>query len=232
MVSPVLVGVRTDLPTPTVGASRVRSVTQQILSQAQFRPPKRTPLQAAWHWLTTELGKLLDRVLGLTGPSGSTIASILAVVLVAAAVAVLVWSMVRSNRRRGGRIRPPGVVLTSGSPSRSPAEWRAEAAAHAAAGRWRDALRCRYRALVAELAGRGLIEEIPGRTSGEYRQDVAAVVPAAGSAFDGATELFEQAWYGDIATGPDEQDRFDALARRVLTPVGGGQSWDVGGPQP
>lgn len=232
MVTPVLVGLRTDLPTPTIGPSRVRSVTQQILSQTQFRPPKRTPLQAAWHWLTTQLGKLLGRLLGLSGPSGSNLASIVVIVLVGVGVVVLVWSMVRTNRRRGGRIRPPGVVFSTGSPARSPAEWRAEAATHAAAGRWRDALRCRYRALVAELAGRGLIEEIPGRTSGEYRQDVAAVVPAAGTAFDGATDLFEQAWYGDIATGPDEQDRFDALARRVLTPVGGGQSWDLGGRQP
>ena len=61
------------------------------------------------------------------------------------------------------------VVLRSHGGARTAAQWRAEAAAHDAAGRWREALRCRYRALVAELAGRGLVEEIPGRTSGEYR---------------------------------------------------------------
>jgi hypothetical protein len=179
--------------------------------------------------LVTELNKLLDKLFGL-GAGGSSWAAVLVVgVVVGAVVALVVVTVVRRGRSRVGR-RPPVVVVRGDGPSRSPAEWRAEAAAHEAAGRWRDALRCRYRALVAELVGRGLVQEIPGRTSGEYRRDVSAVVPAASPAFDGATDLFEQAWYGDRASGREDQERFDDLARRVLTPVGGDAgSWEVTG---
>jgi len=223
----VLVGVATVLPAPTVDPSRVRAATQQILNQPQFRPPRRNVLQAAWHWLTTQLGKLLSSVFGGAGSFGSSWVTVIVVAVVAAAAIALVYVTVRHRRGgRSGRAAGP-VVLRGHGPSRSPADWRAEAAAHGAAGRWRDALRCRYRALVAELVGRGLVEEIAGRTSGEYRTDVNAVVPAAGPAFDGATDLFEQAWYGDRPIGPEDQDRFDDLARQVLTPVGGGSSWDM-----
>jgi hypothetical protein len=52
------------------------------------------------------------------------------------------------------------------------------------------------------------------------------VIPAAAPAFDSATDLFEQTWYGARPTGPEDQDRFDELARLVLLPVGGGGSWE------
>jgi hypothetical protein len=222
----VLESVAVDLPAPTVDPARVRDLTQGVLRRPEFRPPRRSLLQAAWHWLVTQLDKFLNQLFG-GGGTGSSWGAMLVVAAVAAVVIGLVVITV-ARRGRGGRVpRGTGVVVRSHGPTRGPAQWRAEAAAHEAAGRWRDALRCRYRALVAELAGRGLVEEIPGRTSGEYRQDMAAVVPAAGKAFDGATDLFEQAWYGDRPIGRDDQAAFDDLARRVLTPVGGGASWVV-----
>jgi hypothetical protein len=51
------------------------------------------------------------------------------------------------------------------------------------------------------LAARGLVEEVPGRTAGEYRREVGRAVPAAAADFAGATELFEVAWYGRSDTG-------------------------------
>jgi hypothetical protein len=221
----VLARVAVDLPAPTADPARVRDLTKEILQRPEFRPPRRSLLQAVWHWLATQLGKLLSQVFG---GSGAPWAAVVVVVVVAAVVVGLVLMTARRRGRGGGRHRDPVVVFRGHGPARSPGEWRADAAAHEAAGRWRDALRCRYRALVAELAGRGLVEEIPGRTTGEYRQDVNIVVPAAGPAFDGATDLFEQAWYGDGATGSDEQATFDDLARRVLIPVGAGAAtWDL-----
>jgi hypothetical protein len=223
----VLVSVAVDLPAPTVGPARARDLTKEILRRPEFRPPRRSVLLAAWHWLVTQLDKFLNQLFG-GGGAGPSWGGVIVVAVVAAVVIGLVVITV-TRRGRGGRVpRATGVVVRRHGPTRGPAEWRAEAAAHEAAGRWRDALRCRYRALVAELTGRGVVEEIPGRTSGEYRQDVAAVVPAAGRAFDGATDLFEQAWYGDRPIGRDDQAAFDDLARRVLTPAGGGAgSWVV-----
>jgi hypothetical protein len=106
------------------------------------------------------------------------------------------------------------------TPRRGPAEWRADAEAAERAGQWRQALRCRYRALVAELADRGLVEEVAGRTAGEYRAEVAGAAPAVAAPFAGATELFERAWYGEAPTGQDEAARFRGLSDEVLSGVG------------
>jgi Domain of unknown function (DUF4129) len=216
----VIAGVPAGLPVPTNDPSRIKSAAQQILRLREFQPPRRTLLQSAWHWLATEFDKLTSALFGGASfvTNGLTVGAV--GVVAAIVIALVVVTVIRRGGRRRGA-RPPVVVLRREGLSRSPAEWRAEAAAHEAAGRWRDALRCRYRALVAELVGRGLIEEIPGRTSGEYRGDVASVAPAVGPAFAGATDLFEQAWYGDRPTGPEDQERFEDLARQVLAPVGG-----------
>jgi hypothetical protein len=72
---------------------------------------------------------------------------------------------------------------------------------------------------VADLAARGLVEEVPGRTAGEYRRQVDAVVPEVAPAFDGATSLFEGAWYGGRSTGAEEAARFRELEARVLSGV-------------
>lgn len=223
--------VTVELPTPNVDPSRVKAAAQQILRRPEFQPPRRTLLQAAWHWLVTKLSKLLSTVFGQGGFFGSDAAAVVVIGVVAAVAIGLLVITVGRRGVFGGRRSPGPVSLRTLGPSRSPAQWRAEAGAHAAAGRWRDALRCRYRALVAELVGRGLVSEIPGRTSGEYRRDVDAVAPEAAPAFDRATDLFERSWYGDQPTGPEDQEQFDDLARRVLTPVGGG-TWDVPGGRP
>lgn len=100
--------------------------------------------------------------------------------------------------------------------SREPFNWRTEADRHRAAGRFRDALRCRYRALVGDLARRGLIDEIPGRTTGEEREQLRVVTPPAAAPFDEAAELFDEAWYGHVDVDDAAVDRFVALEQTVL----------------
>ncbi len=104
--------------------------------------------------------------------------------------------------------------------SREPVNWRHEADEHRRAGRYRDALRCRYRALVADLARRGLIDEIPGRTTGEERAQLRRVRPDAGRSFAAAAELFDGAWYGHLEVDSSDDDRFQELERDVLATSG------------
>lgn len=99
---------------------------------------------------------------------------------------------------------------------REPSNWRREAEAHRRAGRYRQAVRCRYRALVGDLARRGLIDEIPGRTTGEERAQLRRVVPAAAAPFDRAADLFDGAWYGSVAVDEADDDAFVAWERDVL----------------
>lgn len=104
--------------------------------------------------------------------------------------------------------------------SREPTDWRKEAEQHRAAGRIREALRCRYRALVGDLARRGLIDEIPGRTTGEERTQLASVRPQVALPFNDAADLFDSAWYGHVAVGEGDVDRFQLLEGDVLADAG------------
>lgn len=95
-------------------------------------------------------------------------------------------------------------------------EWRAAAGQAEAAGDWRAGIRLRYRALLAELIAAGVIDDLPGRTAGEYRRAVTAAVPTVGVATASATDLFERPWYGLRPTGAAERDRFVELEAEIL----------------
>ena len=57
-----------------------------------------------------------------------------------------------------------------------------------------------------------LLDEVPGRTSGEYERVVRAVVPGAAPQFAWVTALFESCWYGREPSDADEQVLFDEAA--------------------
>jgi hypothetical protein len=206
----------TQLAVPHHDPAQVRGAARSILRRAEFRPAKRSWWSAAVHWVLGELGRLLGRLLGLGAGSGAT--AWIGVAVLAVLVGLIGVLAVRLWVRLPAEVSRP-VVVTAAAAGRSAVDWRAEAARHERQGRWRDALRCRYRALVADLAGRGVVEEVPGRTAGEYRSVVQATVPTVAVDFSGATDLFEDAWYGDRPTGPADQARFDELAGRVLATV-------------
>jgi len=153
-------------------------------------------------------------------------------VLLFVGVVLLVLALMRAIDRRSPRRRRSKKAARSAVPedeleagfvqidrSREPRDWRSEADDHRRAGRYRDALRCRYRALVGDLARRGLIDEIPGRTTGEERAQLREVRPGVGVPFAAAADLFDGAWYGDAEVGPDDDDRFQVLEREVLAGV-------------
>ena len=186
----------------------IRRAARDILSQAQFRTAGPSLLQRARAWLGRQFNRLLNDV--VTGHLGAVGVVVLLVIAVGTVFLVV---RVTSGSRHSGRTagyRLDGRV-------RTPADWLAEAAACEAQRDWRGALRARYRALVAELAVRGVFEEVPGRTTGEYRAEVGANLPTAAPEFGGATDLFEATIYGDQDAGPTEAAALASLSRRVLT---------------
>ncbi len=83
------------------------------------------------------------------------------------------------------------------------------------AGQWRAALRCRYRGLVAELAGRPRPRRPPRKDDRRGARRVAGPRRhLVEEQFRALTALFDDAWYGDAPTGPTE-------AARLAGPVGG-----------
>ncbi|GAC1600161.1 MAG: hypothetical protein NVS3B21_27140 [Acidimicrobiales bacterium] len=67
------------------------------------------------------------------------------------------------------------------------------------------------------MALRHVVDEIPGRTTGEYLAAVSAALPAAIEPFAGATELFDATMYGARQTGPGDAARLADLSRLVLS---------------
>jgi hypothetical protein len=209
----VFAGRSVQLASAQPDPGQVRQATRDILGRPEFRPPGRSLIQALIHWLGTQVSNLLNGLMGIGG--GGTVGAVIVVTVIVALLGGVVWLVFRHWVRVPADRQGP-VVVTTGRLGRPAADWLAEAAAHEAAGKWRLALRARYRALVAELAGRGIVREIAGRTSGEYRREVDVAVPTGAASFDGATDLFEQTWYGDRPAGPEDQARFAALSERVL----------------
>lgn len=203
-----MVRVLSGVPVPELDPGEVERRADEILSRPELQPEPEGLVERA----LDAVGELIGDLLGsLFSGGGSAVLAWAILGLVIAVVAVLVVRLTRSVRADAIRT---GVAAVEAR--RSPVEWLVEAERHEASGDWRQALRCRYRALVAELAGRRLLRDQPGRTAGEHRADLAAAAPDRAPAFAGATELFEQAWYGHRPTGPDESARFQELAAEVL----------------
>jgi hypothetical protein len=155
---------------------------------------------------------------------GGTWETFLVLAVLVAAVTGVVFLAVRNGLpRRFRRAGRTGVVVTDEDRARTAEQWRQEADRLAAQGNYREALRCRYRALVAELADRHLIDQVPGRTSGDYERTVRALVPEAAEQFSSATRLFERCWYGQEAPDAKAQVVFDEAARAVIDEVGSGR---------
>jgi hypothetical protein len=199
---------RSDPPAPAWDPDQVRRAVREVLAQPEYRSSGRGLVEMAIDWVISLIGLV---VAALSGTGAGSLFGIGVLLLALAGIAVLVVRFSRGLTRD-----PEAAAARRGPPARSAADWRAEAEAHERAGEWRDAIRSRYRALVADLASRGLVEEIPGRTAGEYRGQVRRNVPAAADDFATATEMFELAWYGGWRSGPPEAARLRSLADQVL----------------
>jgi hypothetical protein len=143
--------------------------------------------------------------------------------LVVSVVGVVFLVVRNLPSRRFRRARGTDVVVTDEDRAQTAEQWRQEADRLAAQGNYREALRCRYRALVAELADRRLIDQVPGRTSGDYERAVRALVPEAAEQFSAVTRLFERCWYGHEPSDAKAQVVFDEAARAVIDEVGTGR---------
>ena len=199
-----------QLPPPGFDGRDVAEQMDRILARPEFQEPPVPLLDRLVGWV---FERISDAIGALAGDGRG---SLVAWAVVIGGAAVILYVIARAARRwghdNGGRV----VARGEDEVGRPAHDWRREAEGHETRGEWRRALRCRYRALVAELAARGLVEEVPGRTAGEYRREVVANLPAAMVEFGSATELFEQAWYGHRDTDVDEVDRFRALSDQVL----------------
>jgi hypothetical protein len=132
----------------------------------------------------------------LSALEGTGFGTVVGAVVIVAALVLAGWLIARFV---GGLRRDPGVdAAGSDQVGRDPEDWLADAERHELEGRLRDAVRCRYRGLVAALSALGVVDEAPGRTTGEYLGQVRRNAPGAAGAFANVTRAFEDAWYGQV----------------------------------
>lgn len=193
-------------PDPTAGD--IRQHAHDILQRAEFSRHE-SWLERFFSWLGDQFGRFSFGVGGGPGFLGNLVG--LAILV---GVAVLLVLLVRALMRRVRIDKPDKVddLSIELEDGRDAADWRAEAERLEAAGQWRDAMRARYRELVRALIEDGVLEDLPGRTTGEYRSAYVAARPAHGLAFAALTELFEGVWYGGIDTDQADNVRFRQLA--------------------
>ena len=207
-------GLAADLPPPEHDPAQAREAADQILARSEYQwSDDRSLVERIGDWVADQVGHL-------TAPFGIGTGGLpvwvgwLVLFMLVALVGLLVY------RARGGwrrdRVSGAGgggrVVVAA---DEGVVDWAAEVARCEADGRWRDALRARYRVLVGELARRRIIGDLVGRTAGELVAEVRDTSPPVAPAFAAATTLFEAAWYGGEAVGPADRDRFVRLADDV-----------------
>lgn len=200
-----------DLPVPETGPDEARQIARDVMADFEWGTSTEDEnwLQSLARSIAEGIGAVLDALFG---------SGIVTVLMWAALLGLVGWVLVVVLRRRRSRpkVEKPVARLTSLEASRRPHEWRSEAEELEARGEWKLGLRARYRSLVSELIHAKQLRDVPGRTTGEFRIELADRLPQAAEPFAGATDLFDRAWYGDRPTGPPEAAEFERRAAEVL----------------
>jgi hypothetical protein len=183
-------------------AAAARAAREELAKQI-YREAGPSLTEQVLRWVSHYISAVFDRAAGVS-PGGYV--GLVGVVIVVLAIVVALRLGVGPMRRAS----TTETALFVGS-ARTAAEHRAAADAHAAAGRWAEAVRDRLRAIITGLEERTLLEPRPGRTADEAAADAGAVVPECAADLRAAARVFDDIWYG---ARPADATH-DALLRRL-----------------
>jgi hypothetical protein len=142
-------------------------------------------------------------------PTNTHISTILLVVVGAIVLVILALLVLRQFGRprsepRTSRRAKTGTDATAFNERlRGAAAHRRSAALAAECGEWAEAIRERFRAIIAALDERGLLPERTDRTAGEAARDAGYVLPAHATALNTAARSFDEVEYGEQLGSPD-----------------------------
>lgn len=179
-------------PGGPVDPDEARRTAEEILARPEYREQQPSLLDRALDALTDLLGRTFAALAG--GGAGSVIGLLVTGIVLALALWLLLRALRSSWAGPSGRADRAPVQGTSVLDD--PARWDAEADRLSGAGDHRGALRCRYRALVADLTRRGALAEPTARTPAEIRDELSGRQPELDPRLDSVTARFEAAWYG------------------------------------
>jgi hypothetical protein len=189
-------------------AGEIRQHAHDILQRSEFVRHE-SLLQRFFNWV----GDLFSDVTFGVGGGPGFLGNLVALALLAGIIVVLAL-LVRAllGRTRVPKPAADAELTIELEEGRDAIDWRRDAEQFEAAGQWREAMRARYRELVRSLIDDGVLDSLPGRTTGEFRGEYARARAGHADSFIELTELFEAVWYGGVDTDAADNQRFRALA--------------------
>lgn len=176
-----------DVPVD-IDRDAARRAAEQELSDPKYRDARPGFLQQIGQWLGEQLEKLLNSL------SSGVPGGIFGVVLIVALLIVLVV-VIRLRTGKIARAARAGRVVFGGQ-RKSAADYRRAAAEAAAAGRFDDAVRDRFRAVVRALEERALLDTRSGRTADEAAAEAGLLLPNVADRLRQGARLFDDVHYG------------------------------------
>jgi len=196
-----------DLPVD-LGRDEARELARQELSKPSY--DRDTPITTrVIQWIAERIEDLLAAASG-TFSSGLAIAVIVVIVV---ALAVLVVLRTGPLARRGARRAAP--VLPD--QRRTASDHRAAADDAAGDGDWNTAVLERFRAVIAGLEERGVLDTRAGRTADEAAVEAGAVLPGVAEILRAGATRFDAVRYGARHAGPADDAALRELDDAVTT---------------
>ncbi|MDT7805690.1 MAG: hypothetical protein QOI78_9123 [Actinomycetota bacterium] len=183
MVTLLLADVPVDVDRDTA-----RRAAQEELTDQKYQQAKPSVLQEAAQWVGEQLDKLLN---GLSSVVPGGIFGVLLILVVLIVLVVVI-------RLRTGKIARAARAdrLVFEGKRQSAAGYRRSAAEAAAAGRYDDAVRDGFRALVRALEERALLDARSGRTADEAAAEAGVLLPNVANELRQGARLFDDVHYG------------------------------------
>lgn len=187
-------------------------------------------MDRAWQWVKKKLTQLLDWLLDLlprrppvAGGGGDIRWGVLA--MIAVIVAGLIWLAFLVLRRSKGvtaplaeSTEPAGSKRDENPLSRGATEWERYAAQLANEGRYREAIRAWYHAVLVTCYSSGILYFRKGRTNWEYVAMLGPSLPWRAEMI-ALTRRFEIEWYGHTESNEEAFEDCSTRAARILESI-------------
>jgi Domain of unknown function (DUF4129) len=180
--------------------SAQRRALHAILAERQYQGVAQTTVREHFlEWFGNLLNEILGRLIRF-GARSPWIAFVLRALLLGGLCLLLIWFLIRIERRSRIRLIEDGPGLSAAPSARNWQLWLRDAQAMAAQSLWREGIHFLYWAAIARLESRHLWPADRARTPREYL----LLLPAADPRRAGLTALtktFERTWYGGREAG-------------------------------
>lgn len=194
-----------------------RERADEILSRPEFAERPEPLIDRIIGWV----GEQMARLFSFVPAPPAAIGQVVGYLILAAAVGALAFLLFRFftvAQRPKRRVDVTTEVVVGdavGFEGRTRRDWEALAASLEAEGRWREAVRARYGALVSDLMEDRVLSGGDSQTSGELRAEFVGDHPGQASDFEAITNTFEEAWYGRADVEAEDVRQVVDLADRV-----------------